>query len=202
MILWLTQLSWSNGKTSVGEAEKRRRNSGSSPELSKLFKDQFFFRSTADCFPSRFHYVSNDEDLKIIYFPQKSPALTKEWQQVSSRNSHHPICKRREPAPRHTTSQQPLTNTRTNIHMRGFNEPLATDMSTVMKVHIQPHDPLPSSPEKAFTAALKLYDRRFGTGLRGRLDLTPPEYEPCPCTISKEAAYCDFIRNKEVDAPL
>lgn len=79
-------------------------------------------------------------------------------------------------------------------------EPLATDMSTVMKVHIQPHDPLPSSPEKAFTAALKLYDRRFGTGLRGRLNLTPPKYGPYPCTSSKEAAYCDFIRNKEVGA--
>lgn len=37
MILSLTWLSWSNGKIAVGEAEKRRRDSGSSPELSKAF---------------------------------------------------------------------------------------------------------------------------------------------------------------------
>lgn len=76
-------------------------------------------------------------------------------------------------------------------------------MSAVMKVQIQHHVPSSSSSTivpngKGFAAVLKLYDRRFGTTLRRRLEITTPKYEPYPPTSSTEAAYCDFIRKEEV----
>lgn len=70
-------------------------------------------------------------------------------------------------------------------------------MSVVMKVQIQHHVPS-SSPGKTFTAVLKLYDRRFGTTIRRRLDMEMPKYGPYPCTASTEAAYCNLIRKEEV----
>lgn len=80
-------------------------------------------------------------------------------------------------------------------------EPLTTIMSAVMKVQI--HYDVPSSSTttsngNGSTAVLKLYDRRFGTTLRRRLDMITPKYEPYPCTSSTEAEYCDFIRKEEV----
>lgn len=80
-------------------------------------------------------------------------------------------------------------------------EPWTTTMSAVMKVQI--HYDVPSSTTttsngNGFTTVLKLYDRRFGTTLRRRLDMITPKYEPYPCTSSTEAAYCDFICKEEI----
>lgn len=47
---------------------------------------------------------------------------------------------------------------------------------------------------------LKLYDRRFGTTLRRRVNPTSRRYEPHLHTISSEAAYCDFIRGGKLGA--
>ncbi|KAG6357592.1 hypothetical protein INS49_013469 [Diaporthe citri] len=74
-------------------------------------------------------------------------------------------------------------------------------MSAVMKVRTQHRDPSsPSSPEKTFTAVLKLYDRRFGTTLRRRVNPASRRYEPHMHTTSTEAAYCDFIRRAKLGA--
>lgn len=91
---------------------------------------------------------------------------------------------------------QPFPNARINATCEAvILEILTVTMSAVMKVRIQHHDPFsPSSPGKAFTAVLKLYDRRFGTTLRRRVDPTSRRYEPHPHTISTEAAYRDLIR--------
>lgn len=51
-------------------------------------------------------------------------------------------------------------------------------MSAVMKVQIHydvPSSSTTTSNEKGFTAVLKLYDRRFGTTLRRRLDMITPK---------------------------
>lgn len=81
-------------------------------------------------------------------------------------------------------------------------EILTMTMSAVMKVRIHHHHDTssPSSPEEVFTAVLKLYDRRFGTTHRRRVNPTSRRYEPHLHTTSTEAAYCDFIRGRKLGA--
>lgn len=77
-------------------------------------------------------------------------------------------------------------------------EPLTMHVSAVMKVRIQYHDPSSSPPGTAFTALLKLFDRRFGTILRIRLNPTSWKSEPHPCTTTTEEAYCDLVRKGDI----